>query len=141
MIRVLTHLSVLALLALGCDNGVVVLNAAPNVTAVGPVTLSGDTVEAWVWIRDHERNAADLELAIVSGGAKTPVIEASTNGLTGLTTVRESSGEPHRVTFAAGALTGASKLKLVLTATDVDGGPGPTFESAEFTLSEGLPTP
>lgn len=126
-------------LVTACDNGAIVLNAAPSVTAVGPVTTEADGLHVYVWVRDHERNATDLTLRIVSGGVKTTVVSARGDGFVGLTSAREAIGEPHRLILDAAALPVAFALEV--TATDSDGGAGPTFLTPEFTLAAGLPTP
>lgn len=129
----------LCLFAFSCDNGAIVLNGAPSVTAIGPVTREPDGLHVYVWIRDHERNGADLSLRVVSGSTATPVTKAGGHGLVGLTTSRDPSGEPHLLILDAAGL--PASLRLRAAATDPEGGEGPTFETAEFTLTGGLPTP
>ncbi|MBT9559084.1 MAG: hypothetical protein IV100_23835 [Myxococcales bacterium] len=133
-------LGLLLLAAPACDPGATVLNVAPAVTAVGPVTFDNGEVTIGVWLRDHERDSVDLTIVAELDGTPLTLDEVEV-GLLGLTTLREAPGRHHALRWTPVGATGGSKLRLRVLATDSEGDTGLEASTPEFTLSEGLDAP
>ena len=127
--------------ALACDNGVVVLNVAPAVTAVGPVVSEADGLHVFVWLRDHERQPIELGVVLTQNGAASAIVRAGGHGLTGLTSSREETGEPHEFIVDSADFAPALPLVLRVTPVDTEGAAGVVFVTPEFAVQDGLPTP
>lgn len=139
--RLALRLGTGALLVLAaCDPGATVLNVAPAVTAVGPVTFEEGKVHIGVWLRDHERNSVDLTIKAELDG-QTVELDDVEVGLIGLTTVRDAPGRHHSLSWTPAGASATSTLRLSVVATDSEGDTGLVATTPEFTLSEGLDAP
>jgi len=123
-----------------CDPGATVLNVAPAVTAVGPVTFVDGKVHIGVWLRDHERNSVDLTINAELDGQAVALDDLEV-GLIGLTTERDAPGRYHSVIWTPATVSAGSTLRLRVSATDSAGDTGLEASTPEFTLSEGLDAP
>ena len=133
-------LLVLAALA-GCDPGVRVLNSAPRVTAVGPLTVDQGMASIVFWVRDPEEDAVDVSFYLVDGSTATPIDVTGGHGTIGLTTTREPTGKPHVVMWDTAGRDPAAQLQIRVLVTDDQGHDGPAFDTPSFTLQAGLPDP
>ena len=145
--KILSRIALLAVLAglvCACDPGVEVLNVAPTVTAVGPVSYVDGHLEIVIWVRDHEEQAVDVTLQVLRGGqAVSGAALSGGHGVVGLTTNNSDSGEPHLVHWGAdgGGIAIGDKLQVRVTATDRSDEASLPVTSAEFVVSEGLAAP
>ena len=63
---VLTAIILSTMLVASCDQGIDVLNVAPEVTAIGPVFVGDDgQVSIFFWVRDHEEDPVALAVELV----------------------------------------------------------------------------
>lgn len=131
----------LATACVACDNGAVVLNVAPAVTAVGPAIAEADGLHVYVWLRDYDRDPVDLRLTVGMGGSSSVITKAGGHGLRGLTTTRDAVGEPHELILDVAGVAPSTLLALRIVPVDTEGEVGTEFATPEFALSEGLPTP
>jgi hypothetical protein len=123
-----------------CDNGIRILNVAPEVNAIGPVDYEDGTAAITLWLYDYETDAVDVELYLLHDGTEVALTDLGGNGLLGLTTVRESAGRPHVVLWTVPENV-SSTDEIRLKAIPSDGDPGRTFTTEAFTLDVGLPAP
>lgn len=136
----------LGLAATACDQGIQVLNVAPAVTAVGPVSLEdaggAPRLSIIFWVRDHEEDAVDVTFEVVQPGVAPRAIEVvDGHGDIGLTTTNEATGMPHVVFWPLGDVAPNAPIRLRITPIDDHGDVGPTFETPEFSPGAGLPPP
>lgn len=118
------------------------LNVAPEVTFVGPITDEGDRVAILFWVRDHEEDAVDLTIELVQGSTETPIEVGGGHGIIGVTSDRDAPGRPHLVYWTnSGTVSRTDPIRLRFTAADTEGAVGRVFETVEFTLDAGLPAP
>lgn len=136
----LLGITLVTLLA-ACDPGVEVRNVAPSVTAIGPVTQGADGVSIGFWVRDHEQGAIDVQIELLRGANATELPASGGHGTTGLTSSSNSTGMAHVVIWDAEGVGPDEKIRLRITPTDNEGVDGEPLESAEFTLTAGLPAP
>ena len=123
-----------------CDNGIRILNVAPEITALGPVKTLDGTAAITLWLYDYETDAVDIELLVIRNGEEIALSDVSGDGLFGLTTSREATGRPHTVLWAVPDDIGTDD-EIRLKAIPTDGDEGRTFTTPAFTLDTGLPAP
>ena len=139
--QLLTVFSVITLLAASaCDNGIRVLNVAPAITAVGPLSHSDGQLTFTVWIYDYETDATDLEVTLIRGTSESPIANIGGDGTQGLTTSRSAEGRPHTLTWTPPTdIAEAEQIQLKLTPSDGDA--GKPYTTALFSLQSGLEAP
>jgi len=103
--------------------------------------LDSEQVRLFVWVRDHEEDPVDITIYSVStGGAESELNIVGGHLTTGLTTLREASGQPHELIWEAQDLpTDAIQLRIQIV--DWNGAEGPEYTTAAFLLADGLPAP
>ena len=123
-----------------CDNGIRVLNVAPEVTAIGPVSYEDGTAAITIWLYDYETDAVDVELYLLRNGVEEPLTNLGGDGLAGLTSSREPYGRAHNLVWSIPDSVSATD-EIRLKAVPTDGDTGRATTTPGFTLDVGLTAP
>ena len=139
---VLIALAVFVGLSWGCTTETNMRNVAPEVTAVGPVTLlDSNQVKLFVWIRDYEEDPVDITVFRVDAAGVETELDIVGGHLThGLTTSKAPTGQAHELIWQPEEVPNEA-IRIRIQIIDWNGAEGLDFNSESFVLSDGLPAP
>ena len=126
---------------IGCQEDLVLRNAIPAVTTIGPVVVEGeDTAFVYLTIQDLERDPVDVLIQVVDETGTVLPFEGnvtSGHGVVGLSSDKSFPGTAHEIAWDTSSLE-SGEYTLQITPDDRLGGVGNTVESPPFALGEGL---